>query len=166
MNDEWWWEWWPNDIRGPWGARASRHLSYRWGKTPNKTSPRKLVPTGDRTRTRCLTGAHAAATPTAVDPYHKIFSKITCTVQYLQFPNLKLRTIMFYKLKNNLSYLDIYTKSCITLMFKSSSSSSGEFSDQGQVFHCKLRHQGCSSVQRQVFHCKLKNQGCSFTRDK
>ena len=32
-----------------------------------KTSPRKLVPTGDRTRARCVTGAHATTWPTAVD---------------------------------------------------------------------------------------------------
>ena len=36
-------------------------------ENPEKTSPRKLVPTGDRTRARCVTGAHAAAWPTAVD---------------------------------------------------------------------------------------------------
>ena len=30
-------------------------------KTPKKTSPRKLVPTGDRTRARCMTGAPASA---------------------------------------------------------------------------------------------------------
>ena len=41
--------------------------------------------------------------------------------------------------------------------------STSECSAQGQVFHCKLRHQGCSSAQRQVFNCKLRNQGCSFT---
>ena len=40
------------------------------------------------------------------------------------------------------------------------------FSTQGQVFHCKLRHQGCSFTQRQVFHRKLRNQECSLTRDK
>ena len=34
---------------------------------PRKTSPRKLVPTGHRTRARCVTGAHAAAWSTAVD---------------------------------------------------------------------------------------------------
>ena len=34
---------------------------------PRKTLPRKLVPTGDRTRARCVTGAHATAWPTAVD---------------------------------------------------------------------------------------------------
>ena len=38
-------------------------------------------------------------------------------------------------------------------------------SAQGQVFHCKLRHEGCSSAQRQVCHCKLRKQGSSFTRD-
>ena len=37
-------------------------------KKPEKTSPRKPVPTGDRTRARCVTDAHAAAWPTAVDP--------------------------------------------------------------------------------------------------
>ena len=33
---------------------------------PEKTSPRKLVPTGDRTQARCVTDAHATACPTAV----------------------------------------------------------------------------------------------------
>ena len=28
-------------------------------ENPRKTSPRNLVPTGDRTRARCVTGAHA-----------------------------------------------------------------------------------------------------------
>ena len=36
-------------------------------ENPEKTSPRKLVPTGDRTRTRCVTSAHATACSTAVD---------------------------------------------------------------------------------------------------
>ena len=31
------------------GTKVSWHFSYRWGKTPKKTSPRKLVPTGDPT---------------------------------------------------------------------------------------------------------------------
>ena len=34
---------------------------------PRKNSPRKLVPTGDRIRASCVTGAHATACPTAVD---------------------------------------------------------------------------------------------------
>ena len=41
---------------------------------PQKTSPRKLFPTGDRTRARCVTGAHAAAWPTAVDEISVIHS--------------------------------------------------------------------------------------------
>ena len=36
---------------------------------PRKNPPRKPVPTGDRTRARCLTGTHAAAWPTAVDDF-------------------------------------------------------------------------------------------------
>ena len=39
-------------------------------ENPEKTSPRKLVPTGDRTRARCVTGAHATTCPTAVDVRH------------------------------------------------------------------------------------------------
>ena len=39
-------------------------------ENPEDTSPRKFVPTGDRTRDRCVTGAHAAAWPTAVDATH------------------------------------------------------------------------------------------------
>ena len=30
-------------------------------KNPEKTSPSKLVPTGVRTRARCVTGAHATS---------------------------------------------------------------------------------------------------------
>ena len=60
------WLWRPSDIRRPYGHKASWHLSYRWGN-PEKTSPRKLATTGDRTRTRCVTGAHATACSTAVD---------------------------------------------------------------------------------------------------
>ena len=40
-NIEWWWRR-PNDTRGPWGPKASRHLSYRWGKTPKKRQPGNL----------------------------------------------------------------------------------------------------------------------------
>ena len=36
-------------------------------ENPEKTSPRKLVPTGDRTRARCVTSAHATTCSTAVD---------------------------------------------------------------------------------------------------
>ena len=36
-------------------------------ENPKKISPRKLVPTGDRTRARCVTGAQATVCSTAVD---------------------------------------------------------------------------------------------------
>ena len=52
---------------GPGGPRASWHLSYRSGKT----SPRKLVPTGDRTWASCVIDAHATACSTAVDAISK-----------------------------------------------------------------------------------------------
>ena len=42
------------------------------GKTSKKTSPRKLVPTGDRTRARCVTSAHATTCSTAVDVHPRI----------------------------------------------------------------------------------------------
>ena len=40
---------------------------------PRKTSPRKLVPTGQRTRAACVRGAHATAWPTAVDATWNLF---------------------------------------------------------------------------------------------
>ena len=51
------------------GDLVSIHLSYRWGKNMKKTSHRKLVPTGDRTRARSVTGDHATACSTAVDMF-------------------------------------------------------------------------------------------------
>ena len=42
---------------GTLGPKVSWHLSCRGGKPPKKTSPRKLVPTGNRTRARYVTGA-------------------------------------------------------------------------------------------------------------
>ena len=69
------WLWRLNDIRGTCGPKASWHLSCRWGKNSIKSSPRKLVPTGDRTRARCMTGVHATACPTAVDVFLINFDK-------------------------------------------------------------------------------------------
>ena len=48
-------------IRGPGRFKFSWHLSYRWGKTPKKPSPRKLVPIGDRIWAHCLTDAQCTA---------------------------------------------------------------------------------------------------------
>ena len=57
----------PNDIRGPWGPKVTWPLYYRWEKKTEKTSPRKPVPTDDRTQARCMTSAHATTCSTAVD---------------------------------------------------------------------------------------------------
>ena len=43
------------------------------------------------------------------------------------------------------------------LQVKNNSNHHHEYSAQGQVLHCKLSNQGCSSAQRQVFHRKLRN---------
>ena len=61
------WLWQSNDIRGTCGPKGSWHLSYRWGKTPKITSSRKLVPTGDLTQARCVTGVHATAYSPVID---------------------------------------------------------------------------------------------------
>ena len=66
-------KWYSGTLR----PKASRHLSYRWGKTPRKTSPRKLVPTGDRIRAHCVTGAYATDCPTAVDEAEVILRTFT-----------------------------------------------------------------------------------------
>ena len=50
--------------------KVSWHLSYRWGKTLKKPSPRKPVPTRDWTLARYVTGAHATTCYTAMDSCH------------------------------------------------------------------------------------------------
>ena len=53
-------------------------------ENPEKTSTRKLVPTGDRTRALCVTGVQATACSTAVDiklfPLTLIFMKVFKTI--------------------------------------------------------------------------------------
>ena len=55
-------EWWlrrPNDIRGPCGPKVSRHLSYRWGKTPKKPHPRGSNPGPLRDKRACYHLLHS-----------------------------------------------------------------------------------------------------------
>ena len=54
-------------IFGDLGGLKRPDICLTGEKTPQKISPRKPVPTGDRTRARCVTSVHAAAWPTAVD---------------------------------------------------------------------------------------------------
>ena len=71
-------------------------------KNPGKISPRKLVPTGDRTRARCVTDAHATACSTAVDllciQHHKIerihtFNSIDIAYYFPRYSFFKLISI-------------------------------------------------------------------------
>ena len=91
---QWFFQFWRRNRMYIWGFRARQHLrslapviddndgqmifgdlvglklpdNYLTGEEkPQKTSPRKFVTTGDRTRARCVTGAHVIACSTAVD---------------------------------------------------------------------------------------------------
>ena len=44
-------------VGGPYGPKAS-DICLTGEENPEKTSPRKLFPTGDGTGARCVTGAH------------------------------------------------------------------------------------------------------------
>ena len=71
-------------------------------KPPKKPSPRKLVPTRDRTRARCVTGAHATACHTAVDTLFFSVSYIFLMFKYI-FSETILCTIMkFSSVINNI----------------------------------------------------------------
>ena len=119
----WWWWWWLIQSRCTMCVVKSSMV----GKNPQKTSPRKAVPTGDRTRARCVISAHATTCSTAVDNNN-----------------------------NNNNYKNNNTND---------NNDHHQCSAQGQVFHCKLRQQGCNSAQRQVLHCKLRNLVRTFTKD-
>ena len=53
-------------IFGDLGGLKLPEICLTGEENPEKTSARKLVPTGDRTRARCVIGAHATTWPTAV----------------------------------------------------------------------------------------------------
>ena len=55
------WLWRRNGIWGSCGPKASWHLPYTLRKKPEKISPRKLFPTEDRTRARCVTDSQCTA---------------------------------------------------------------------------------------------------------
>ena len=69
------WLWRPNDIGGPYGAKAS-DIVLRARKYPEKNSPRKHVPTGDRSSVRCVTGAHPMPPPQRWTKYKYIGIKL------------------------------------------------------------------------------------------
>ena len=54
-------------IFGDLGGLKLPDIVLQMRENPEKTSPRKLLLTGDRTRARCVTSAHATTCSTAVD---------------------------------------------------------------------------------------------------
>ena len=55
------WLWRLIDIRGPCGPEVSWHLSYRWGKNPEKNLTQETCTDRGSNPGRCVTGAHATA---------------------------------------------------------------------------------------------------------
>ena len=59
-----------NDVQmifGDLGGLKLPDICLTGEEKPRRNLAQELVPTGDRTRARCVTGAHATACPTAVD---------------------------------------------------------------------------------------------------
>ena len=52
-------------------------------ENPERTSLRKFIPTGDRTRARCVKGAHASVCSTAVGSKNKLNTEVTRQVKSL-----------------------------------------------------------------------------------
>ena len=156
------------DIRGWMGHEFSRHLSYNWRKTPQKFQPGKLTWLGIKPRP-----ARCEATILPLDYsgdclYHKkntsqifLCGSRTIIIQYVNIDSNHDTVLSF----ESWLWLKMNTAVIIYMLEYIIKNSSSVCYAQGQVFHCKLRHQGCSSAQRQVFHCKLRNQDCSFTRN-
>ena len=63
---------------GTLGAESFLTFVLQARKAPEKTSSRKLVQTGDRTRARCVTSAHATSCSTAVDMFWSKTFKFFC----------------------------------------------------------------------------------------
>ena len=70
----------PNDIRGIMWSLKLPHNCFKVRKN-RRTSPKRLVQTGNRTRARCVTGAHATSCSRAVDPC-TIISTLTMTLKF------------------------------------------------------------------------------------
>ena len=76
------WLWRPNDIRVPWGPKASWHLSYRWGKTTKNPHPGNLSRRGSntgplrnrRTCYRLLHSNNGVFNPRLNKIFHSLFS--------------------------------------------------------------------------------------------
>ena len=60
-------------ILGDLGGLKLPEICLTGEEKSRKPPPRKLVPTGDRIRARCVTGAHAAAWPKRWTKFYSLF---------------------------------------------------------------------------------------------
>ena len=65
-----WWLWWPMISGDGWGLSFPDNCLTVEEKTPDKTSPRKTDPTGNRTRTRCVRGNDVSHRPQSCSPFY------------------------------------------------------------------------------------------------
>ena len=78
----------PNDIRGPCGPKVSRHLSYRWGKTPKKPHPGNLSRPGIEPEPAAWQARMLPLAPQR-SVQHKIFFSKVRLIMVIQFCYLR-----------------------------------------------------------------------------
>ena len=185
MND-YVWLWCPDDIRGPSGPKTSWLLSYWWEKKNEKIIQETRRDRGSNTgslreRRACYRLYHSAAARKRYVSGQGFLLKTLSTQSALlspEFCNGNFRTLcssLLNKFNNeavvllekhvNSSHITYIVSSLMLIVHRIYIVIVIECSARGQVFHCKLWHQDCSSAQKQVFYRKLRNQGYSFTRD-
>ena len=95
---------------GPCGPKASWHLSYRWGKTPEKTSPRKVVPTGEsnpgplRDRRACYLLFHSGGAVMYLTKWIRSFISAGHSNMILILSYVKRQFYTVYILRNRETY--------------------------------------------------------------
>ena len=123
---------------------------------PEKTSPRKLVPTGDRTRVRCVTGARmippAPQRRTQRTDYEEKFYVVFRQYSWVQNIRSKITESTIWRWSIRSKHIII-------------TPSSSECSVRGNDPSLQAQEPRLQFFRRQVFHRKLRNQGWSFTRD-
>ena len=95
-------------------------------KNPEKTSPRKPVPSGDRTRARCVTSAHATTCSTTVDE-SVLKQKNICNCKHMKL----FQKILIKHIDTGLFYISVSTGVSNTSEFRYSHRNNE--GDSGQV---------------------------------
>ena len=126
-------------------------------ENPRKTSPRKPVPTGDRTRALYVTGAHLPTVP------QRRTTRLTFGRSLVQIPWRANMVEVFSGFLN----LKIAKELVIFLRQMSGWSPYSTIIDTIKclLFSLQAEKHRLQFWRSQVFHRNLRNQGCSFTRD-